>query len=44
MYLLEYPIVSIEQPFDKDDWEHTKLFSALGLCQVYSSSRVILDF
>ncbi|CAL9763188.1 unnamed protein product [Musa acuminata subsp. burmannicoides] len=30
----EYPIVSIEQPFDKEDWEHTKLFSALGLCQV----------
>ncbi|KAJ6808964.1 cytosolic enolase 3 [Iris pallida] len=30
----EYPIVSIEQPFDKDDWEHTKLFSDLGLCQV----------
>ncbi|XP_039136878.1 cytosolic enolase 3-like isoform X1 [Dioscorea cayenensis subsp. rotundata] len=29
-----YPIVSIEQPFDKDDWEHSKLFSALGICQV----------
>lgn len=30
----EYPIASIEEPFDKDDWEHTKLFSALGICQV----------
>ncbi|KAJ6826751.1 cytosolic enolase 3 [Iris pallida] len=30
----DYPIVSIEQPFDKDDWEHTKLFSDLRLCQV----------
>ncbi|KAH7668002.1 enolase protein [Dioscorea alata] len=30
----DYPIVSIEQPFDKDDWEHSKLFSALGICQV----------
>ncbi|KAM0953449.1 putative phosphopyruvate hydratase [Dioscorea sansibarensis] len=30
----DYPIVSIEQPFDKDDWEHAKLFSALGICQV----------
>ncbi|KAI0498406.1 hypothetical protein KFK09_021647 [Dendrobium nobile] len=29
-----YPIVSIEQPFDKDDWEHTKLLSELGICQV----------
>lgn len=30
----DYSIVSIEQPFDKDDWEHTKLFSELGMCQV----------
>lgn len=30
----EYPIVSIEDPFDKEDWEHTKYFSGLQLCQV----------
>ncbi|XP_010262726.1 PREDICTED: cytosolic enolase 3 isoform X2 [Nelumbo nucifera] len=30
----DYPIVSIEQPFDKEDWEHTKKFSRLGICQV----------
>lgn len=30
----EYPIVSIEDPFDKEDWEHTKYFSSLQLCQV----------
>ncbi|CAN8247416.1 unnamed protein product [Cochlearia groenlandica] len=30
----EYPIVSIEDPFDKEDWEHTKNFSSLGICQV----------
>ncbi|KAK1321309.1 Cytosolic enolase 3 [Acorus calamus] len=29
-----YPLVSIEQPFDKDDWEHAKQFSDLGICQV----------
>ncbi|XP_031122447.1 cytosolic enolase 3 [Ipomoea triloba] len=29
-----YPIVSIEDPFDKEDWEHTKYFSGLGICQV----------
>ncbi|XP_020576555.1 cytosolic enolase 3 [Phalaenopsis equestris] len=29
-----YPIVSIEQPFDKDDWEHTKQLSNLRICQV----------
>lgn len=27
----EYPIVSIEDPFDKEDWEHTKY--VLGICQ-----------
>lgn len=32
--VLEYPIVSIEDPFDKEDWEHTKKFSGLGICQV----------
>uniref|UniRef100_A0A2N9G7S3 phosphopyruvate hydratase n=1 Tax=Fagus sylvatica TaxID=28930 RepID=A0A2N9G7S3_FAGSY len=30
----EYPIVSIEDPFDKEDWEHIKHFSSLGICQV----------
>ncbi|XP_048420697.1 cytosolic enolase 3-like isoform X6 [Pyrus x bretschneideri] len=29
----EYPIVSVEDPFDKEDWEHTKRFSSLGICQ-----------
>lgn len=29
-----YPIVSIEDPFDKEDWEHVKRLSDLGLCQV----------
>ncbi|KAI3918450.1 hypothetical protein MKX01_041770 [Papaver californicum] len=29
-----YPIVSIEDPFDKDDWKHTRLFTSLGICQV----------
>lgn len=30
----DYPIVSIEDPFDKEDWEHVKFFSGLGICQV----------
>ncbi|KAL5717233.1 phosphopyruvate hydratase [Ranunculus cassubicifolius] len=30
----DYPIVSIEEPFDKDDWEHTKSFTRLAICQV----------
>lgn len=35
LFLAEYPIVSIEDPFDKEDWEHTKYFSGLQLCQVH---------
>ncbi|XP_030503827.2 cytosolic enolase 3 [Cannabis sativa] len=31
---IEYPIVSIEDPFDKEDWENIKQFSSLQLCQV----------
>ncbi|KAG6417959.1 hypothetical protein SASPL_120156 [Salvia splendens] len=31
-----YPIVSIEDPFDKEDWEHSKYFSSLGICQIRS--------
>lgn len=30
----DYPIVSIEDPFDREDWDHTKHFSGLGICQV----------
>ncbi|GAU43679.1 hypothetical protein TSUD_254080 [Trifolium subterraneum] len=30
----EYPIVSIEDPFDKEDWEHFKHISSLAICQV----------
>ncbi|CAI0540493.1 unnamed protein product [Linum tenue] len=30
----DYQVVSIEDPFDKEDWEHIKYFSSLALCQV----------
>lgn len=33
-FVLDYPIVSIEDPFDREDWDHTKHFSSLGICQV----------
>ncbi|XP_062173103.1 cytosolic enolase 3 [Alnus glutinosa] len=38
---LEYPIVSIEDPFDKEDWEHVKQFSSLGICQVVGDSLLM---
>ncbi|XP_011032191.1 PREDICTED: cytosolic enolase 3-like isoform X2 [Populus euphratica] len=36
-----YPIVSIEDPFDKEDWEHVKRFSDLGLCQVVGDNLLM---
>ncbi|CAN6696084.1 unnamed protein product [Malus baccata var. baccata] len=36
----EYQIVSIEDPFDKEDWEHTKRFSSLGICQVVGDDLI----
>lgn len=30
----DFPIVSIEDPFDKEDWENTQKFSKLHICQV----------
>ncbi|XP_010256716.1 PREDICTED: cytosolic enolase 3-like isoform X2 [Nelumbo nucifera] len=39
----DYPIVSIEQPFDKEDWENTKLLSAHGICQVVGDDLLMLN-
>ena len=29
----DYPIISVEDPFDQDDWENTTKFTAEGVCQ-----------
>ena len=31
----DYPIVTIEDPFDQDDWDATAAFTAEGVCQVW---------
>ncbi|XP_073138919.1 cytosolic enolase 3 [Henckelia pumila] len=36
-----YPIVSIEDPFDKEDWEHSKYFTSLGICQVVGDALLM---
>lgn len=33
----DYPIVTIEDPFDQDDWDATAAFTAEGVCQVRSN-------
>ncbi|KAK3147713.1 hypothetical protein QOZ80_3BG0285860 [Eleusine coracana subsp. coracana] len=39
----EYPLVSIEQPFDKDDWELSKKLTTLELCQVVGDDLLMSD-
>lgn len=39
----EYPIISIEDPFDKEDWEHVKHFSNLGICQVVGDDLLMCN-
>ena len=29
----DYPIITIEDPFDQDDWDNTAKFTAEGACQ-----------
>ncbi|KAB5540876.1 hypothetical protein DKX38_013850 [Salix brachista] len=41
---VEYPIVSIEDPFDREDWEHIKQFSELGLCQVVGDDFLMSNY
>ena len=41
---VEYPIVSIEDPFDKEDWEHIKHISSLGICQVLFLDQLMFCF
>lgn len=41
--VLDYPIVSIEDPFDKEDWKNVKHFSSLGICQVCPSYSLFLE-
>jgi enolase len=33
-FCTDFPIVTIEDPFDQDDWDHTAAFTAEGVCQV----------
>lgn len=39
----EYPIVSIEDPFDQDDWENTKILTGTGICQVVGDDLLVTN-
>lgn len=38
---IDYPIVLIADPFDREDWEHVKYFFGLGVCQAVGDDLLI---
>ncbi|CAM6069983.1 unnamed protein product [Sphagnum tenellum] len=39
----EYPIISIEDPFEQDDWDHTKKLTELNICQVVGDDLLVTN-
>jgi len=39
----DYPMVSIEDPFDQDDFENTKKFTDMGVCQVVGDDLLVTN-
>jgi len=42
-FCADYPMISIEDPFDQDDIEHTQKLTALGLCQVVGDDLLVTN-
>jgi enolase len=42
-FCAEYPIVSIEDPFDQDDWENTATLTGAGVCQVVGDDLLVTN-
>eukprot|EP00899_Mesostigma_viride_P003393 jgi/Mesvir1/13054/Mv06040-RA.2 len=42
-FCTEYPIVSIEDPFDQDDFENTAAFTKAGVCQVVGDDLLVTN-
>lgn len=34
-FCTKYPVISIEDPFEQDDWEPAKSLTAENICQVW---------
>jgi enolase len=39
----DYPIISIEDPFDQDDFEHTGILTAKDMCQVVGDDLLVTN-
>jgi len=42
-FCTEFPVISIEDPFDQDDFEHTAKLTELGLCQVVGDDLLVTN-
>jgi len=42
-FCAEYPIVSIEDPFDQDDFENTGILTSSGVCQVVGDDLLVTN-
>eukprot|EP00245_Coleochaete_scutata_P002385 TRINITY_DN1310_c1_g1_i1.p1 TRINITY_DN1310_c1_g1~~TRINITY_DN1310_c1_g1_i1.p1 ORF type:complete len:479 (-),score=144.03 TRINITY_DN1310_c1_g1_i1:286-1722(-) len=42
-FCTEYPMISIEDPFDQDDWDNTKALTSLGICQVVGDDLLVTN-
>ena len=42
-FCAEYPIVSIEDPFDQDDFENTGILTGSGVCQVVGDDLLVTN-
>ena len=39
----DYPIITIEDPFDQDDWDNVTKLTLEGICQVRQSSKTVAE-
>jgi enolase len=42
-FCADYPVVTIEDPFDQDDWDNTGKLTACGLCQVVGDDLLVTN-
>ena len=42
-FCTDYPIISIEDPFDQDDWDNTAAFTGTGACQVVGDDLLVTN-
>lgn len=42
-FCTDYPIITIEDPFDQDDWDNTAAFTATNACQVVGDDLLVTN-